>query len=182
MAEINTEKKEKEYKDEYVIINLETEYHGYTGDIPYAIVTDLSEKEFLANFGEETKSFRPCIFLTGKMYSAFLDYDKNEHREHTREGDYHDAFAFESSALLLVDEMANPARICESKFTLACIFKKLRALPDNEGSRIYKRYVIGYTAREIAQQEGVSHWSVRASIVRAKPKVHDIFVELGVAA
>ena len=114
--------------------------------------------------------------------SAFHDYDKNEHREHTREGDYHDAFAFESSALLLVDEMANPARICESKFTLACIFKKLRALPDNEGSRIYKRYVIGYTAREIAQQEGVSHWSVRASIVRAKPKVHDIFVELGVAA
>ena len=125
MAEINTEKKEKEYKDEYVIINLATEYHGYTGDISYAIVTDLSEKEFLANFGEETKSFRPCIYLTGKMYSAFHDYDKNEHREHTREGDYHDAFAFESSALLLVDEMANPARICESKFTLACIFKKL---------------------------------------------------------
>ena len=182
MEEINTEKKVKEYKDEYVIINLATEYHGYTGDIPYAIVTDLSEQEFMSLFGKETESFRPCVFLTGEMYSAIHDYDKNDHREHTREGDYHDVFALESYALLLVDEMSNPIRICESIFTMECIFERMRNLPENVGTRVYKKYVIGYTAKEIGEQEGLSKWAVWRSIERALPEIHEIFVDLGVAS
>ena len=171
----------KNFREEYTVIDLASEYPGYKDDIPYAIVTELSEAEFEAAFGKEIDVYRPYLILTKEMYKEFVTSGLNNERERLRDLLFNESISFES-AIMLIDELSNPVRICESRYTLKCFFEMLNALPDNEGSRIYKRYVIGFTAREIAKQEGVSHWSVRASIVRAKPKVHDIFVELGVVA
>lgn len=172
----------RDFIEEYVIIDLAKEYHGYVGDIPYAIVTELPENEFESKFGEEVEVYKPFVILTKDMYAEIVYSHLNDEREHWREVMLHDPFALEESALLLVDEMSCPDRISESLYTLDCFFSRLKELPDNEGSRVYKRYVIGFSASEIAQHEGVSHWSVRKSISRAKPKVRKIFVELGVVA
>ncbi len=167
--------------NDFKVLDLRKEYKNYTEDIPFAIVTDLDEEDLIDEYGDVIDSFYPYVLLTNDMYEAMRDSFLNDERERLRDILFHDAFAMES-AMELIDEYSNPVRICESIFNLEELFKKMRQFPDNEGSRIYKRYVIGYTAREIAQQEGVSHWSVHASIFRAKPKVREIFVALGVAA
>lgn len=172
----------KDFRKEYTIIDLAAEYPGYRDDIPYAIVTELSEDEFEAAFGKEIEMYRPFVILTKDMYKAIVMSGLNNERERWRDIMLHDPFALESSALLLVDEMSSPARICESIFTMECIFAKMRKLPNSAGIRIYKRYVIGYSSREIAEQEGTTFDEVRKCIYRAKPEVHDIFVELGVVA
>lgn len=166
---------------DFKVLDLRKEYKGYNEEIPYAIVTDLSEKELIANCGDEIKDFQPYVILTRKMYKAMRISFLNDERERLRDLLYHDAFAMES-ATALIDELSNPVRICESLYTMDEIFKRLNSLPDHEGSRVYRHYVVGFTIREIAEQDGVNKSAIYQSIYVAMPKVHDIFVELGVVA
>ena len=61
---------EKEYK----IIDLAKEYEGFTGDIQYAIVTDLTEEELEARYGEELTDFHPFVILSGEMFNVMNEY------------------------------------------------------------------------------------------------------------
>lgn len=115
------------------------------------------------------------------MYRAMEESFRNDERERWRDRYLHDDLSLEA-AMFLVDELSNPVRICESLLTIECIFQKMRDLPDNAGPRIYKKYVVGFTTREIAMQEGVKYETARKSISRAKHELHEIFVELGVVA
>lgn len=181
MEEIHSKELEVDFTKEYRIIDLATEYPGYHDDIPYAIVTELSEEEFNSAFGEETKTYRPCIFLSKEMYAAFVGSRLCDERERLRDIFYHEALPLESM-FTLVDEMASPVRICESLFTIEEIFRLMKSLPDHQGSRIYRHCVVGYTVKEIADQDGVIGSAIYQSITIGLPKVHDIFVKLGVVA
>ena len=163
------------------IIDLRKEYSGYNEDIPYAIVTNLSENELAEKLGDDIEQYSPYIILTRAMYKAMRNSFLNDERERLRNIKYHDAFALDA-AMCLVDEFANPVFICESLYTLDCIYKRMRELPGDIGPRVFKKYVFGFTAREIAVQEGTSYAEVRKCIFRAKPDIHDIFVEMGVVA
>ena len=94
---------------------------------------------------------------------------------------FHDSFAFDVDSFL-IDELSNPVRICESLFTMNAIFAEMEKLPERAGFFIYQKYIVGYSSREIAEQEGITKWAVWKSILRAKPAVLRIFVEQGVAA
>ena len=171
----------KDFRKEYTIIDLASEYPGYRDDIPYAIVTELSEEEFEANFGKEINEYRPYMILTVEMFDVMVRSGLNDERERLRDILFNEYIGFET-AILLIDELSNPARICESLFTMECIFKRMNKLPGNVGPRVYKKYVIGYSAKEIGEQEGITKRAVWKSIERALPDIHDIFVELGVVA
>ena len=62
------------------------------------------------------------------------------------------------------------------------VFAEMEKLPERAGLFIYQKYIVGYSSKEIAEQEGVTKWAVWKSILRAKPAVLRIFVEQGVAA
>ena len=68
----------KSFKQECKIINLATEYKGYTGTERYAIVTDLSEEELNSRYGEEIKPYRPFVILTRQMGLAIRIHQRNE--------------------------------------------------------------------------------------------------------
>ena len=111
------------------------------------------------------------------MRESFL----NDDRERKRDILFHDAFAIDVDSFL-IDELSNPVRICESLFTMNAIFAEMEKLPERAGFFIYQKYIVGYSSREIAEQEGITKWAVWKSILRAKPKVLRIFIEQGVAA
>ena len=68
----------KTFKQECKIINLAIEYKGYKGDVPYAIITDLSEDELNSRYADELESFRPFLILSRKMGLAILEHQRNE--------------------------------------------------------------------------------------------------------
>lgn len=163
------------------VIDLSKEYPEYKDGIPYAIVTNLSEDELVEKFGDEIEQYSPYVILTRAMYKAMRNSFLNDERERLRNIKYHDAFALDA-ALCLVNEFADPALICESLYTMDCIFKRIKELPRDTGPRVYKKYVIGFTTREIAAQEGTTFEEVRKCIFRAKPALRNIFVEMEVVA
>ena len=74
---------------------------------------------------------------------------------------FHDSFAFDVDSFL-IDELSNPVRICESLFTMNAIFAEMEKLPERAGFFIYQKYIVGYSSKEIAEQEGVTKWAVRS--------------------
>ena len=167
--------------NDFQIIDLKKEYKGYKEDIRYAIVTDLPEDKLHKAYEEVINGYCPFVIITFEMCAAMEESFHNDERERWRDRFLHDDLSLEA-AMFLVDEMANPVRISESLFTMECIFSRMRELPYKAGPRVYKKYVIGFTNREIAKQEGITFEEVRKSIYRAKPELRRIFVELGVVA
>ena len=163
------------------VIDLRKEYTDYKEDIPYAIVTNLSEEKLKEVLGNELKQYSPYVILSRAMYKAMRNSFLNDERERLRNIKYHDAFALDA-AMCLVNELADPALICESLYTMDCILNKIRELPKKVGPRVYKRYVVGFTIKEIAEQESTNIWVILKSIERAMPDIHDIFVEMEVVA
>lgn len=167
--------------NKFKVIDLNKEYNGNNKETPYAIVTDLLEVCLHRAYGSVVKQYSPFVLLTDEMFEAMHDSYKNDHREHMRESLFHDTLSLDA-AVFLVDEYSNPVRISESLYTMDCLFKRMSKLANGAGPRIYKKYVIGFTSREIATQEGTTFDEVRKCIYRALPELHKIFVDLGVAA
>jgi len=167
--------------NKFKVIDLNKEYNGNNKETPYAIVTDLLEVCLHRAYGSVVKQYSPFVLLTDEMFEAMYDSYKNDHREHYREGNLHDSLSLEA-AMCMIDEFSDPVRICESLYTMDCIFKKLRTLPNGAGANIYKKYIIGYSISEIAAMKGVDYQEVQKSIYRALTELREIFVELGVAA
>jgi hypothetical protein len=167
--------------NDFQIIDLKKEYRGYREDIRYAIVTDLSEAELHKIYEDVIGEYSPFIIITVEMLCAMEESFANDERERWRDRYLHDVLSVEA-AMFLVDELSNPVRISESVFNMEIIIARMKELPNNAGKRMYKKYIIGFTAREIAKQEGISFEEVRKSIYRAKPELHKVFVELGVVA
>ncbi len=163
------------------VIDLNKEYNGNNEEIPFAIVTDLSEAALKSEHHDVIEQFCPYVIITSKMYEAMRESFLNDHRERMRDTYLHDAYSLEA-AICMIDEFSNPVRICESLYTMDCLFERMRTLPNGAGSNIYKKYVIGYSIAEIAKMKGVEYQEVQKSIYRSLSELHDIFAELGVAA
>ncbi len=167
---------------EFKVIDLSKEYSGataYTGKERFAIVTDLSEEE-LSKFSYVLEPYKPYVVISVEMFNAMAENNANDKREQWRNCMLHDAFSPES-LLLMLDATSDPIKYSESIYNLEYITARMLELPDNQGSRLFKRYVLGYTVKEIALSEGIDERSVQISIKKAKEKIHKAFVECGVA-
>lgn len=169
---------------EFMVIDLVKEYAGATafvGTEHYAIVTELSEEELTSSFGKELEPYKPYVIISREMYRAMQETHRNDNREHWREMFCHDSFSFDMEKLP-VDWKADPALICESLQTVEYILAKMMELPDCQGLRLYDKYIIGFSNKEIALKDGVSKRAVRKMIRRAKHLIHDAFVDCEVVS
>lgn len=172
------------HNPEFKVIDLEKEYAGATpfvGKEHYAVVSDLTEEELTASFSKELEPYEPFVIISREMYSAMLETHRNDNREHWRDMFCHDSFAFDMEKLP-IDWKTDPALICESIQTVEYILAKMMELPEHQGLRLYDKYIIGYSTKEIAIKDGVSKHSVRTGVRRAKHKIYGAFVEMGVVA
>lgn len=170
--------------EEYKVIDLKKEYAGATGFVGtehYAIVSNHNEEYLLAKFRQELAPYEPFVVISVEMYEAIGSNNANDDREHLRYRRYHEPLTVESF-LHLIDQMSDPIQICETIHNLEYISTRMLELPDHQGSRIYKKYILGLSTKEIAIIEGVSKQTIRRSIRLGKAKIHDLFVEMGVVA
>ena len=171
----------KEITKEYQVVDLRNEYKGFVGKESYAIVTDLSEEELNSSFSQELEPYRPFVIITNDMYEAFIMTETNDEREKWRERKYHTELSPEA-LFHLINEMSDPISICESIHNLEYITARMLELPDHQGSRIYKIFILGFTAEELANEEGRSIYTIWQSLRLGKNKLRDVFVECGVVA
>ena len=169
----------------YIIIDLQKEY-GCTSDCVdqelFAVVnlTELSDEEFQKHFEKDLETYSPFVVISADMYEAMRESSCNDERERKREALYHDHQALELAEVVLIDELSNPVSICESLEIITLLLDRMLALPDNQGSRMYKRYVLGFSTKEIANQEGVTAETVQKCLLKARNTIKCVFRELGV--
>ena len=167
-----------------MVIDLVKEYAGATafvGTEHYAIVTDLTEEDLTSAFDQELEPYKPFVIISREMYRAMQETHMNDNRERWRETFCHDSFAIEMEKLP-INWKADPALICESLMTVEYILAKMMELPDCQGLRLYDKYIIGFSNKEIALKDGVSKRAVRKMIRRAKHLIHDAFVDCEVVS
>ena len=165
--------------NEYKVVDLTQEYKGFVGEETYAVVTDLSADELNSKYREELNKYRPFVILTNEMYKVFTESKKNDERERKRDQLYHDPSALEYAADP-DNEKTDPALMYDTTLTYEYIINKMKELPGLEGSRMYKKYILGKTTEEIAQEEGINVVTIRKCISRAKKHLLKVFRECGV--
>ena len=163
----------------FVVLDLAKEYKGalpYTEKVKYAIVSSLTEEELSAV--KELQNLKPFIVISPEVYEAILESHKESERARIAEI-AHPSVPLELAETIFIDELDAPPIICESGIALEFIVNEMLSLPDRQGSRIYKRYILGYTSKEISTLEHTALVSVFESLRDAKEALRDVFAELG---
>ena len=169
----------------YIVIDLTKEYSGSTpfvGEEHYSIVnmSGLSDDDFAQTYSDCLEKYHPFVIISRDMYEAIKEYSANSERERKRDALFNEPLTLELAETILIDELSSPVRICESKEILSILVDRILSLPDNQGSRMYKRYVLGLTTREISQQEHVAVDTVQKCLLEARSTIKPVFIKLGV--
>ncbi len=168
------------FNDECKVICLEDEYgkEACKGEEKYAIATNRSLSFLKKHFADELSQYEPFILITMEMYEAIKESHDNDRREHIRDVRYHVVMT-EELENLLIDELSSPVRICESRFIWDLITEKVRELPPLERSRL-ERFILGYTSKEIGNQDNADIFAVWKSLQRAREAMRNSFRRCGV--
>lgn len=162
-----------------IVVDLRKEYGPtYVRDCPYAIVSNHSKEDLIARFGKELELFNPFIVISPKVYEALKDSHKEEEKARVA-GIAHPSISIELAEAVLIDELESPPSICESEIALEIIIRDMMSLPNRQGSRMYKKYILGFSTKEIAGQEGLSMVSIRQSLRFARASMRETFAKLG---
>ena len=166
--------------NDLLIIDLAKEYANYKDSVPYAFVTELTEEELNAKYAIEIQLYSPFVIITKEMYMAMAETSRNDETERVRAIRFHSPVPFEDLIKVPADKMSDPAFATESYETANSIVEKMKALPGHQGSRMYKRYILNLTAKEIALEEGVTIRKVRRCLFHAKKNLLKEFKKYGV--
>ena len=159
----------------YYAFDMRTEYPGYTGEISYAIATDMSEEELTKEYGDEIEAYRPYILITMEMGEAMVLYYNNDAASHMRKfrgyevpfEDYQGDFEGEE---VLWDELL-------SELTESEIRKHLNHLKPKQARRVYKYLFENMSIKDIAREESRRCSTVCESVNRALKNLYKIIFD-----
>lgn len=164
---------DKQFKEACKVINLTYEYPGYAGEKKWAIITNYTEAELRINFGDCIAEFEPFVVLTIEQGKTITKFESNERKHRKRQAELGDAFDFESGIteihhreLIKFSELNVMNRI-----TLRDAVMQLKPI---QRRRFIKKYIYGFSSREIAEQEGVNYSKVDKSIAAAIKNLKNI--------
>ncbi len=167
------------FEKECTVIDLRNEYgNSFVGDTPIAIVSELSAEQIRVSFPKEIEAYPSFTLLTPAVYEVFSDFFKEEERVRVQNS-AHPLIPIELAESALIDPLGNIPVICESSIALEHIIGEMLALPDHQGSRMYKRYILGFSPTEIASQESVSRIAVWHSLQDGKKAIRETFEDFG---
>ena len=170
------------FEEECKVINLRDEYGtSFVGETDIAIVSRLGVRQIKTEFPKEIEAYQDFTVITPEIHEAILDFHR-ANESYRINSINHPSTPPELAESVLINPLGNIPVICESVIALELSIDRMLALPDRQGSRLYKRYILGYSAKEIAEQERVSEEAVRRSLRQGKSAIREIFVDLGVIA
>ena len=169
------------FKKDCKVINLACEYKNYTGDVKYAVITDLTEAELNERYKNELKKYRPFIILTRKMGVAIREFERNDEKFRKRSArnesifiacDEQDELVYPSLSV----EDAQTAKEAESdekemKIKINEISTKaLNTLTPKQRYFFIRHYVDGMPIRALARDVGVHRNTVWKACLRARSR------------
>lgn len=101
MRKFTLEEQEELFTNECKVINLQYEYPGYTGDLKWAIISKLTEKEILEKYRSVVSEYIPFVVLTPAFGDVRDEYRRNEKKFQMRAVRKHDFYNFEDSEIEL---------------------------------------------------------------------------------
>lgn len=146
-------------KKDYVILNIEKEYPGYTGTEKWMIITDLTEDQFSKQYPKEYKRWKKAVIVSSAIGDEIIRFKNNEKKNYTRDRVKH--VDIDDEEALEVEDMSAAA-----SFTKVWIRDALSTLPETQRRRVYMFYVLGMTVDDIVNKEKASRASVRQSLER----------------
>ncbi|MBR3993666.1 MAG: sigma-70 family RNA polymerase sigma factor [Clostridia bacterium] len=175
---INVNERLEQFRRECKVINLKYEYEGYSEDIQWAIVTELSEEELMQKYSDEIQQYIPFVRLSvsqGEVFEAGTRYENKCRMREVRTGCSFDIsdeeFAKYHHELIVNDTEESLVK----KEELKMLEKALSTLSDVQRSRIYKHFFLQMTYSEISKEEGVNRSSIRESIEQTLKKLKKFY-------
>lgn len=169
------------FKGECQVINFKYEYPGYTGEVKFGIVTDLSEKELIDKYGEILGDYSPYILLDRSYAKIRKKFKKNERKHQWRIENTYDCFGYEDGEVEnyhseLIGESGEDQYL--QQLANSVLYAALNRLTEVQKRRLTKYYFEGLTLEKIAEEESVHHTAVLKSI-RSSLKKLKIILEKG---
>ncbi len=165
---------ENQFKKECKTISLKHEYPGYSGDIPWLIVSDLTVDEICIKYENEIKPYSPFIHMPRALFSPIRNSHSNDKKHRDRAVRWGDAYAYVDGEFevfhpeIIYDPFAQP--------DWSFLHDAIESLPTNMKRRIYKKYFLEMSMVEIAFQEGVTTQAVSKSINNAIRLMRNTFL------
>ena len=156
-------------KKDYVILNLEKEYPGFTGAEKWMIITDLCEAEFSSLYPDQYPFWRQAVIMSLEMGKAIFLYHNNERKQEWRDCGLiplEDICDITSDQVPATNQLSDPDLI-----------NALNTITDDQYRRITKYYLKGYSKQEIADDEQCSIQAVSQSIKRGLKRLKKIMPE-----
>lgn len=90
----NTQRTEA-FKHDCRIVNMKKEYPGYTGEIMWMVVSDLTEEEIISRYPVEIKPYLPFIHMTREMFEPIIESDNNNRTYRRRSVLHEELYGYE---------------------------------------------------------------------------------------
>ena len=145
-------------KKDYVVLNLEKEYPGYTGTEKWMIVTDLAEDEFRLLYPTEYRFWKKAVIVSPAIGAEIIRFKNNEKKYESR--------AKRSECSVEEEGMNVADNKVEDEFSNLWLKDALHRLPQVQRTRVVKHFIAGYSEEMIASQENVARIVVHKSILR----------------
>lgn len=162
---MDTHKDEKIFKKECKTIRLKHEYPGYSGDIPWLIVSNLTVDEIHIKYENEIKPYSPFIHMPSVLFGPIRKSHSNDKKHLDRANRWGDAYTYVDGEF----EVFHPEIIYDpfEQPDWSFLYDAIDSLPTNMKRRIHKKYFLEMSITEIALQEGVTKQAVSKSINNA---------------
>ena len=154
--------KTEAFKRDCRVVNMKCEYPGYTGDIQWMVVSELTEEQIIATYPVEIKPYMPFVYMTREMFDPIVESDRNNRKFSYRAHNLEDIFGYDDDMV----EHFHPEVIVSPDLTELKIYVKQALLKLNE---IQRRRIVKYiyeemTIEEIAIEEKATKQAVSKSI------------------
>jgi hypothetical protein len=154
--------KTEAFKRDCRILRMKQEYPGYSGDILWIVISDLTEEQILEMYPQEITPYTPFIHMTKTMYEPIADFENNRLKFFYRERNHGDGYGYEDGLFerFHLEVASNPDDV-DLRFDIE---HGLSQLADVQRRRIIKHFYLGMTYTEIAEEECASRQAVTKSI------------------
>jgi hypothetical protein len=150
------------FKRDCRIVNMKMEYPGYTGEIMWMVVSDLTEEEIIATYPVEIQPYMPFVYMTREMFAPIVESDNNERTYRRRSVLHEDLYGYEDGIFerfhpnLVSDPFDHP--------DWTELYKAIAKLSTIQQSRIRRWAFEGMSFVEIAEQDGTTKQAIHDSI------------------
>lgn len=165
---------DEQFKTECKVINLKYEYPGYTGDVKWAIISELTEEEILAKYPEQVSAYIPFLLLDSQFGEVRRAYRRNEKKFEYRASNCTDAFGYEEgiteifhSELIAPDYLTQQLEDEAKQRNKETLYAALSLLTETQRKRLILYYLHNMSERDIAEKEGKSKSSIHESLTSA---------------